>query len=69
MLGNLQEVLGKISSYGLKLKPKKCKLFKREVEYLGRIVGRDGVKPDPAKVKTVVEWPQPQTVNPFVPRL
>ena len=63
MLGNLQEVLGKISSYGLKLKPKKCKLFKREVEYLGRIVGRDGVKPDPAKVKTVVEWPRPQTVK------
>ena len=62
-LDNFKEVLERIASYGLKLKPKKCKLFRTEVEYLGRIVSQDGIKADPNKVKAVQEWPRPQTVK------
>ena len=62
-LDNFQEVLTRIESYGLKLKPKKCKIFRTEVEYLGRVVSQTGVKADPNKVKAIQDWPRPKTVK------
>lgn len=41
-LNNITDVLKRFRSYGLKLKPKKCVLFKQEVEFLGRTVNRSG---------------------------
>jgi RNase H-like domain found in reverse transcriptase/Integrase zinc binding domain/Chromo (CHRromatin Organisation MOdifier) domain/Integrase core domain len=34
-----------------------------EVQYLGHIVGRDGLKVDPKKVEAVKNWPRPETVT------
>ena len=34
-----------------------------EVEYLGHIVGREGVKVDPKKIQAMQEWPQPKTLE------
>ena len=58
-LQNLQAVLKRIVSYGLKLKPSKCKLFRKSVEYLGRIVSEHGVRADPRKIEVVRNWPRP----------
>lgn len=63
MVANLEEVLERIASYGLKLKPKKCDLFMKEVVYFGRIVGRDGIRADPKKIEAVQSWPRPRTVK------
>jgi hypothetical protein len=41
----------------------KCEFFKTEVVYLGFIVGAVGVKMDPAKIKTIVEWQPPKNVT------
>ena len=60
---NLSEVLRKLESYGLKLKPTKCKLFRQSVEYLGRIVSGDGIKADPSKVLVVENWPLPTNLK------
>lgn len=32
------------------------------MEYLGHIIDEIGVKTDPSKVTTMVEWPRPQSV-------
>lgn len=61
-LERLEEVLGRLRDANLKLSPKKCALFQPEVSFLGHVVGRDGVKTDPAKVATVMEWPVPRNV-------
>ena len=41
----------------------KCTFVEKEVEYLGHIISRDGVRTDPKKVAAIVEWPRPMAVK------
>jgi hypothetical protein len=56
-LANLMAVLVRFREYGLKLKPKKCELFQKEVEFLGRVVGPIGMHIEPGYVKDIEDWP------------
>ena len=47
----------------MKLKPKKCSLFKTEVLFLGYKISRDGIHTDPAKIQAVKEFPRPIDVQ------
>ena len=40
-------------------KESKCEFFKEEVEFLGHMVGRNGMRMMEDKVKAVQEWPTP----------
>ena len=62
-LKHLEEVFVTLRNANLKLKPKKCQLFQRQVMYLGRVIGVDGTSPDPEKTSKVKEWPVPKTVR------
>ncbi|GBN76428.1 Transposon Ty3-G Gag-Pol polyprotein [Araneus ventricosus] len=53
----------RLQKANLKLSPKKCRFFRKEVSYLGHIISADGVKTDPEKTKAVVDWPRPETVH------
>ena len=44
----------------LKLLPKKCSLFQKEVKYLGHIMSSRGIATDPEKVEAVQLWPTPK---------
>lgn len=64
---NLQEhkqhirmVLSRLGEAGLQIDISKCEFHKEEVQYLGMIVGRNGVRMDPAKVTAIQSWPRPQ---------
>jgi hypothetical protein len=48
-LANLETVFSRFQKANLKLKPKKCKFFQESVEFLGHIVGRDGISCDPSR--------------------
>jgi hypothetical protein len=50
-LKNVEQVLVRFRKSNLKLKPSKCKLFQKSVEFLGSIVSPDGVACDPKKSK------------------
>ena len=63
---NLQLVFDRLQAAGLKLSPKKCSLFQKEVKFLGHIVSRDGVAVDLEKVRTVQDWPTPSEVKRFL---
>ena len=63
MIKNLDQVLEKLSEAGLKLKARKCHLFKQEVEFLGHIISHEGIKTDPKKTEVVRTWPKPETVH------
>lgn len=57
------KVLAKMKEARLLLEPEKCEFHKEELTFLGFIVGRNGVKMDPAKVEAVLDWPTPGTVK------
>ena len=62
-IDRLAIVFGRLKAAGLKLKPKKCFLFKREILYLGHVVSYKGVSCDPEKVEAVARWTPPRTVR------
>ena len=62
-LVRLEEVLSRLSNFGLQLKPKKCTFMQTEVVFLGHIVGRTGLACDPAKLSAVRNWHAPDKVK------
>ena len=58
-LERLEEVLYRLKISGLKLKPSKCELLKSEILYLGHIVGKEGIKPNPQIIQSIMEWKVP----------
>ena len=49
---HLIEVLNKCHEIGLKLNPEKCSFSEQQVWFYGNVISTDGVKLDPAKVKS-----------------
>jgi hypothetical protein len=59
MLERLALVLDRMKGANLKLQGKKCNFGCRAVLYLGHIVSKDGVSPDPEKIKAIRDAPRP----------
>ena len=51
----IRKTLGKLLQIELRIKLFKNEFEKEEVKFLGYIVGRGGIKPDPEKVKILKE--------------
>ncbi len=56
---NLRKVLERLASWGLTAKARKTKIGYREIKVLGHIVGYGVIKPNPAKVKAILDFPLP----------
>ena len=63
LASRLQQVFDRLRNAGLKLKPSKCHLFKRSVEFLGHVVTENGITTCTEKVKRVQSWPIPASVT------
>ena len=57
------EVIRRLEENDLYMKPEKCKWKVRKVEFLGVIIGPDGIKMVKVKVKGVLGWPTPKYVK------
>lgn len=62
-LKNLAVVFDRLRSEGLKLKPRKCEFCKFEVNYLGHVISSEGLKPDPAKLEAIQNYPIPNNIT------
>ena len=51
------EVIKRLEENDLYVKPEKCKWKVRKVDFLGVIIGPEGIKMEKEKVKGVLEWP------------
>jgi hypothetical protein len=59
----VKKILKRLEEHDLFAKPEKCTFGVKEVEFLGMIVSREGIKIDDSKVKANREWPTPKTVR------
>jgi len=59
----LRGVFSRMRKHNLKLQPDKCEFLRREISYLGHVIGQAGVKPDEKRVKAVRDYPEPRTTR------
>lgn len=57
------QVLSALRHKGLKINSKKCTFLCQQVEYLGHVFDKDGVHPNPDKVKCILDAPSPQNIK------
>ena len=62
-LAKVEAVLASLREHSLIAKGSKCEFFRTEMEFLGFMVGKDGVRPVPGKVEAVQQVPAPETVS------
>ena len=62
-LRHLDIVFDRLRQHDLKLKLKKCGFLKSEAQYLGFIINKDGIKPEPKKVEAIRSLPVPTCVR------
>ena len=60
---HLRELFKLMRKYKLYANLQKCLFGVAEIPVLGDLVSNKGVRPDPEKIKTIVEWPTPQSVK------
>ena len=60
---HLRLVLQLLREHSLCAKRPKCHLNAPELEFLGHVVGADGIRVDPKKTAVVTEWTVPQSVS------
>ena len=58
-LQHLGTIFDRLRKHDLKLKLKECNFLEPETNYLGFIIGRDGIKPGPKKVEAIRPLPIP----------
>lgn len=59
----LNKVLERIETAGLKLNREKCLLRQQQLHFLGHLIDRSGVRPDPEKVRAIRELSPPHNVQ------
>ncbi len=58
-LQHMRKMLEALWQAGLKLKLEKYEFAKKQLKYLGFIVREFGIKPDPEKVRAIIDQPAP----------
>jgi len=57
----ISSLMERLREANLVLQPKKCKILRLEIEYLGHIISKDGIRPCNDKLRAVKEFPIPRT--------
>jgi hypothetical protein len=62
-LNHLQLVLDALRKHQFFAKFDKCEFMKQSIEFLGHTVSEKGIQPQIEKIKAILNWPTPQTVQ------
>lgn len=59
----VRKVLQKLADAGLTIKMDKCVFGREKTKYLGHVIDKFGIRPDPSKIAAVVNFPRPNNVK------
>ena len=59
----LRDVLNRLQTAGMTLNESKCQFAKTSLTFLGHVIGKSGISPDPDKVKAIKEFPPPTNIG------
>ena len=59
----LDKVLQRLAHHNLTLNFQKCSFLVNECKYLGVYVSSDGVRPDPDKIRAIIDMPEPTDIS------
>jgi len=59
----VEEVLKRMEENDLYIKPEKCVWKVKEIDFLGLVMGTEGIKMQKEKVAEVLEWSRPKMVK------
>ncbi len=62
-ISKLKQVFIRLRCTGLKVNAAKCSFCATETEYLGYVLAREGIKPQPKKVEAILMLTMPQNVK------
>ncbi|CAF1425819.1 unnamed protein product [Adineta ricciae] len=62
-INDLTEVFDALRNANLTLKASKCHFCRNEIKYLGHIITKQGIKPDPDLIASVTKFPRPQKLK------
>lgn len=62
-LKNLQIIFNTLDKANFKVQEDKCEFMKDELEFLGFIIGRNGIRTKADKVQAIVDFPQPKSIH------
>ena len=60
-LNAIREIFDVLEKKNLKIQIDKCNFLKRETEFLGHVLTKDGMKPNPNKIKVIEKLELPRT--------
>ena len=59
----LDELFACMKRAGLKFKPLMCEKLEDSIKYLGKMVDKHGIRPDPDTVEAVLTWKSKRSIN------
>jgi len=62
-LERLEQVFDRLARSNLKLKPSKCSLCQRSVDFLGHVVSAEGISMQASKISAITEWPSCKNIS------
>lgn len=62
-ISDIESIISKLESAGMRISTEKSKFFKSEVEFLGFTVSQHGIKTCPSKVQDILNYKTPETLR------
>ena len=62
-LKKLHVVLGRLQKAGLRINATKSNFYRHDIEYLGYVLTREGIRPQPEKVQAILALREPTSVK------
>ena len=60
---HLRQLCATFRQHKLFLNPDKCNICRVEVEYLGNMIGREGIRPTEERTQALADWPTPENAS------